>query len=729
MHRPTPNAALPRAAAALSALLIATENPASAQTPRWLCEPNLVTTADLHLVHDSVRGEPLLFECDVLGAAPRLWGFRQGGWALRRTPNLPPPRKGHAFGFDPVRGVALLFGGASQYYALRTTVLDDTWQYDGVDWRQLQPNTRPAFQTGGWLVHDPANGSMLLCGGTAWFGGLRDYWFDGTDWQVAPPSPFLGHLSSVASDPLRQRIVVLLDRTTPSRVFEFDGTAWTTAGPGPQPHAAGRAIHFDHTLGSIVAQGDSGTTPPYSIRQQWLGGSWSNLPANGAVPRSNQRVLHDPATDTLLHIGGFDNSFNPHRATQFLQAGRWTTLEHSAGWQTFENICYDPRRDLFVAFDAQAREGTAWHRRAFVRHDPPPQGTALLGLAFDVLRSRMVAVGEAGAGNPRVWEHDGQQWLPGTPMPAAAVGYLVWHDRLQRVVSLGATHLHSYDGVSWTAQGSAVPLQGATLAYDPARDRIVLTVVRSQLPWLMAEWDGIAWQTVQPTQSPPYRSSFERQNVPAYDASRNRLVVFGGRDRAPPNTPLQNYIFRDDLWEWDGTGWSQRILPNAPQGREGAACVFDPIAGELLVLGGKREEYNGAGRMFGEVWRITSNQPGAVQVLGPGCGGIPGIHLSVDAPFPGNPRFGIGALGAPPRAPCLFLFAFANASTVVWPGCTSFVPQPEAIAPVSSNDAGYAQARTSIPPAALGLQWSTQVVTLRGGAIELSESVRTRAGL
>ncbi|MEI9904503.1 MAG: kelch repeat-containing protein [Asticcacaulis sp.] len=40
------------------------------------------------------------------------------------------------------------------------------------------------------------------------------------------------------------------------------------------------------------------------------------------------------------------------------------------------------------------------------------------------------------------------------------------------------------------------------------------------------------------------------QFVMAYDARRDRVVLFGGMDAQG--------VYRDDVWEFDGTRWTQR---------------------------------------------------------------------------------------------------------------------------------------------------------------------------
>src|SRR5581483_10661132 len=90
------------------------------------------------------------------------------------------------------------------------------------------------------------------------------------------------------------------------------------------------------------------------------------------------------------------------------------------------------------------------------------------------------------------------------------------------------------------------------MAYDESRDRVVLFGGRTTGPLPQGElrpsdtweWDGDAWVQVEDV-GPGGRSEFAM----AYDAARKRVVLFGG---APESGRLLN-----DTWEWDGRTWTQ----------------------------------------------------------------------------------------------------------------------------------------------------------------------------
>src|SRR5688572_4191370 len=85
----------------------------------------------------------------------------------------------------------------------------------------------------------------------------------------------------------------------------------------------------------------------------------------------------------------------------------------------------------------------------------------------------------------------------------------------------------------------------------------------------------------------------EAQNVPArlqlpplshtsvaFDASRSRLVVYGGL--TPGNRDLLN-----GTWEWDGSRWRQVAdSVSSPPRRDGATMGYDPDTRQLFLFGG-----------------------------------------------------------------------------------------------------------------------------------------------
>lgn len=73
----------------------------------------------------------------------------------------------------------------------------------------------------------------------------------------------------------------------------------------------------------------------------------------------------------------------------------------------------------------------------------------------------------------------------------------------------------------------------------------------------------------------------------AYDSSRNKIVLFGGKSF--DNDPT----WHDDTWEWDCATkkWSRIYTHNTPRGRAYHAMVYNPVRKSVMLQGGRQESY------------------------------------------------------------------------------------------------------------------------------------------
>jgi IPT/TIG domain-containing protein len=119
---------------------------------------------------------------------------------------------------------------------------------------------------------------------------------------------------------------------------------------------------------------------------------------------------------------------------------------------------------------------------------------------------------------------------------------------------------------------------GAAVAYDASRHRVVLfggDVERSAAgpsneTWT---WDGTTWKQ----SFPEHRPSARRGHAMAFDSWRGRVVLFGGESAGE---------FLGDTWEWDGEDWS--LVPtDGPAGRTEHALAFDSARGRTVLYGGR----------------------------------------------------------------------------------------------------------------------------------------------
>ena len=88
----------------------------------------------------------------------------------------------------------------------------------------------------------------------------------------------------------------------------------------------------------------------------------------------------------------------------------------------------------------------------------------------------------------------------------------------------------------------------------------------------------------------------------AYDEERHVTVLFGGflcqeSDFCLPGNP-NGILYYPDTWEWDGTTWTQVLASGGPQPRAQAAMTWDPVRKRVVLVGG----FNAGGFPIGDIW-------------------------------------------------------------------------------------------------------------------------------
>jgi len=129
------------------------------------------------------------------------------------------------------------------------------------------------------------------------------------------------------------------------------------------------------------------------------------------------------------------------------------------------------------------------------------------------------------------------------------------------------------------------------MAYDSARGVTVLFggwSVSARLNNDTWEWDGTNWTQRTPTTVPPPRYA----HAMAYDSARGVTVLFGGW--------IGGTTGYSDTWEWNGSNWTQRTPATAPAARMGHAMAYDSTRGVTVLFGGAFDEQ--AGGTYGDIW-------------------------------------------------------------------------------------------------------------------------------
>ncbi|WP_437819422.1 hypothetical protein [Sorangium sp. So ce1078] len=421
-----------------------------------------------------------------------------------------------------------------------------TWFFSGGAWQEQMPNG-PAAGGGATLAYDAARDRIVLTGGASHTNGTvrQDTWlFDGEAWTKAdaaesPASQYAG----AAHDRARELVVLVrpVDGTA-SETWEWNGTAWSRiAATTPLPYEYSYSLAYDETGGRVVGLVEGGLWA-------WDGSAWSRVDASDGQESERARAV----------------------------------------------IAYDAARGRLVARNASAStweyDGATWHKLPSTR----PRARNSAAHVYDSARERVIYFGSVTDPEDATWEWDGAGWARGPrAMSSTPTGLAMAYDsRRSRAVTEVDKQTWEYDGTAWVDVGPA-PSTMSLMAFDAARG--VTVALSGTATWT---WDGASWQQVMvdgPTSA--------RDSAMAYDASRERIVRFGGYTDGTGDSQI------DETWEWDGSTWTLMSPVTRPTPRGGHSMAFDERRGRVVLYGGYR--HNEVWEYDGTTWvqRVTPTAP------------------------------------------------------------------------------------------------------------------------
>ena len=504
-----------------------------------------------------------------LGESDELWSYDGKGWNLvvPETTN-PAPRSGCAMTYDFIRNRLVLFGGRGEEFEY----LNDTWEWDGSDWHQMNPATSPGPRDYARMVYFEPIGSVVLFGGLLAGDYDRRIWrWNGTDWQILP------------------------------------------AGGDEAPEVYGHQLVFDSKEGRLILFGGEKSLVFMEDMWEWDGSSWSKIDITGEKPplRKNHAMTYDPVNDRFIIFGGIDQAGDLLNDTWVFKDGQWTQIEptHSSPCYRQEPVmAYDSVRDRTVLFGGRTQKGLVndtwmWsgsYWTQFQSEHSPPAAT-FSRMVFDERRSQIVLTLRFDD-EFKIWEWDGSDWritVPAGDVPVDAGGYSLVYDSVRDVtVMFGGyipyhttNRLWEWDGTTWTTidpdDSFPQPRVAHEVAFDCDRDRMVVFgglidhddyYELTNETW---EWDGYEWYYHRNKGSKPARRT---DHTMVYDQSRRRTVMFGGFGSSMP--------YYSDTWEWDGFTWREITLETGPGEKWKQAAAYDSRRHRTIIFGGEGTDYS-----------------------------------------------------------------------------------------------------------------------------------------
>lgn len=503
----------------------------------------------------------------------------------------PPVRIGHTGIYDPVRDRMVIFGGSEggMYH-------DDVWGLSlsgDARWTKLDPSgTPPSVRKGHSAVYDPVRDRMLVFGGRSPGGPgepHNDVWAlslsDSPTWTLivpegSPPSARDGH--SAIYDPLSDRMLIF-GATQEGEVWELSLAgfpAWSR----------------------LIA---AGTPPP---------------------PRFGHSAIYDPVRQRMVIFGGAFR--NDMWALALGGSPKWFEIVPPGAQpvaRAHHIAVYDAARDRMIViggYDSFEKSVTGQCRALPLSGNAPWQQLPARHAAehagiYDPLRDGVAVYGGTdfnGVSSNITWRLPlaaPSSWSVYSPAdwPWNRSGSTAAYDPAPgRMVMFGGLGVGGVDPFpldntwsfsltgepAWTQVSSNGPSarHGHTAVYDATRDRMVVFGGdefygdHRNDTWALSLATSLEWSPIEPSGAPPA----PRQGHSAiYDPVRDRMLVFGGTVivSSPASTSSMPY---GDVWELSFSGsphWTMlEPLGVPPSARQGHTAIYDPVRDRMLVFGG-----------------------------------------------------------------------------------------------------------------------------------------------
>ncbi len=225
--------------------------------------PATSPSARLHhaMAFDAARGQVVLFggQTSLVGFVTYLndtWTWDGSNWTLMSPAHSPAVRGNLGLAYDSANAKVVLYAGCNN-----STSWSDTWTWDGNDWTAQTPSSNPGARNSHMMVYDSAHGQVVVFGGTNGQVGsslLNDTWtWDGSNWtQFKGSTPPGRMLAGMAYDSTQKKTVLFggMPNFTSmlSDTWLWDGSSWTQITPPTSPSA-----RHDHTMAYDSARGQT----------------------------------------------------------------------------------------------------------------------------------------------------------------------------------------------------------------------------------------------------------------------------------------------------------------------------------------------------------------------------------------------------------------------------------------------------------------------------------------
>ncbi|MBA3725464.1 MAG: hypothetical protein H0W86_03195 [Armatimonadetes bacterium] len=308
---------------------------------------------------EPATGHILMFGGRATGRRYRdLWRYDGQTWT--NDDPAPPAYRGSSMAFDRARGNIVHFGGTIGYVGSDLALQGTTWIYEaGAGWRQALPLISPPARERASMAYDEAHQQVVLFGGRRpgrseqWF-GLNDTWlWNGSDWRKSNVAgtrpPFAGR---IWFDTNRHAVIMLSGRSAdPQRwaLWTWDGARWSELrSPVPLDSYYYDAA-YDRTANVAVFRDSRNGT------YTWNGSSWNHVYVADIDQRFSGVFVFDEAAGKIVNYGGLEEFGSSQRDAMVWDGVAWKRLRpQDPGARHSAAETYDPALNRTIVFGGES---------------------------------------------------------------------------------------------------------------------------------------------------------------------------------------------------------------------------------------------------------------------------------------------------------------------------------------------------------------------------------------
>ena len=586
-----------------------------------LCALNPGSRQFFMMTYDSWRGQTVLFGGNGgdWSKVQATWEWDGSQWLQLATAGLrPTPRSFGALAFDTDEGKSMLFGGQDGECDDATGGYSDggycgaLWSWDGSEWEMVCAGhdacSGPTPRSDLALAYDGVSRRLLLqggvgaadpcdsdpgvstntqaCSGTWAWNASTASWTRVCGAGLACSTGSTRRTANHMAFDVAKGVVVRIGPRygeSSNDTWEWTGGTWRIAASrdiyyyGRPPGDVSIATAYDAARGAVLAWTDENYGGQEHLiaydGSDWkfVCGLWTDFPTCGLPERSGKAMAYHRLNGAAVLFGGC--------------AGVNCTADEG---QTYELVPDTFRRTCGDSLDFEPACGPSARIDHLMAYDENNHVVLMHGgVTFKDGTGGAGALLCDSAGSPwcdSTWAYDGCSWTydAGPPKTWTTTG-CTW----RQVCGAGT------GGAGCT--GPTPARRGAAWAYDSDRQVTVLFGGVDSSGNLLGdswEWDGAAWTERCPGGTCSPRPSARKGHTMAYDRDTKRLLLYSGQAAAAT----------DELWQWDGTRWTQLVPADcegdgSPAPRWGGALAYHEARKATLSVGsgvhgdGSREEW------------------------------------------------------------------------------------------------------------------------------------------